>query len=56
LNTRRHARCGHASFHFIHQRGTDEKDVPGQLGVELEVHNAAELLNDPLIFVRALPG
>ena len=31
-----YARCGHPSFHFIHQRETDKEEVQGQLGVELE--------------------
>ena len=34
---RRHARCGHPSFHFIH-RETDEEVARGQLKVEPEVH------------------
>ena len=40
---------------FIHSsKETDEEDVPGQLGVEPEVHHATELLNGPLIFDQAL--
>ena len=34
---------------------TDGEEVGGQIGVELEVHHAAELLNSPLVvFIRAL--
>ena len=34
---------------------TNEEEVRGQIGVELEVHHAAEPLNSPLVvFIRAL--
>ena len=42
----------HLFISFIKE--TDEEDVSGQLGVELEVHHATELLNGPLIFDQAL--